>query len=124
MNKKYLKAIALISVLGICIGFLHFLIIEKVNTFFTIFQIYSFNCIVTFVSVSIVFLINIKFKDKVGFTFMSLGVVKMIISVFFLMPLINSDFENKIPDTLNFFLCYFLFLTLESLITIRQLNKI
>jgi len=124
MNKKHLKIIALISILGICIGFLHFLIVEKVDTFFTIFQIYFFNYIVTITSVLIVFFINLKFKDKVGFVFMSLGILKMMISVFFLMPLINSNFENKVPDVLNFFFCYFLFLTLESLIAIRQLNKI
>lgn len=123
MFKRYLISITLIAVFAICVGFLHFLIIQHVNTFFTVFQIYLFNFSVSTFSILVLFLINQQFKDKVGFVFMALGILKMMVTVYFLMPLINSNFENKIPDVLQFFFCYFLFLALESIITVKQLNK-
>ncbi|HBK84123.1 MAG TPA: hypothetical protein DDZ41_11120, partial [Flavobacterium sp.] len=64
-----------------------------------------------------------KYNDKVGYAFLAIGIIKMALSISFLMPLITSNLKDKIPDTLNFFFCYFVFLIIESVILVKLLSK-
>ena len=58
-----------------------------------------------------------------GYTFMGLGVIKMLAAVIFLIPLIRSDTENRIPDVAMFFIAYFLFLGFETYKAIQLLKR-
>jgi hypothetical protein len=60
--------------------------------------------------------------DNVGMTFLVITSVKMAISFFIVRPILNSSLENTIEKA-NFFFIFILFLTIETLITIRLLNK-
>jgi len=62
--------------------------------------------------------------DKTGFTFMTLSVLKMLISVIFLLPIFQSKNENLIPEVINFFIPYFIFLITEMVFSLKliQLN--
>ena len=123
MIKRFLSNLLVIVLVASCIGVIHFFVVKKIDLYFSILSIYAFNFALTFFSILALLFIQKKFSDKVGYTFLGLGVFKMMLSVVYLMPLIKSAFINKIPDTLNFFFCYFLFLLMESIITVKMLNK-
>lgn len=60
--------------------------------------------------------------DNVGMTFLISTSIKMVICYFILRPILNSVNENTI-EKVNFFTIFILFLAIETVITIRLLNK-
>lgn len=126
MNKEFLKIILYLFVIGFVFFFCHNLFVEFIDNdlklFFSLQKIYIFNLILTIFSLLILDFIAKKWNDKVGFSFLALGIIKMALSVWFLMPLINSNAINKVPDTLSFFFCYFLFLAIESYFVVKSLK--
>ncbi len=123
MIKNYLVSILIMLVLGLFFGGINFMLTKECNLYNPIEEIYFFNYFLTLVSIFLLFVINFKFSDKVGYTFLATGIIKMAVSLVYLMPLVNSNFANKIPDTLSFFSAYFVFLTVESVVVVRLLNK-
>lgn len=123
MIKRFLFSILYLLLITMIVGVFHYLIIKNLSLFIPLINIYLFNFLMTVMGLAILYLIYDKFNDKVGFTFLGIGIIKMAISVSFLMPLIKSNFSNKIPDTLNFFFCYFIFLIIESVFMVKLLNK-
>jgi hypothetical protein len=97
-------------------GIHHYIIYHFANDivfFFPIWQLYIFNI---FAALLVFTIINYKYSK--GFTkifnFFLLGtILKMTLAVIFLSPLLLSNFDDKIPDTLSFFSIYFLFLIFE-----------
>lgn len=75
----------------------------------------------------IILLILIKVKDKnidnVGQTFLLLTCVKMVIAYILLHPILQSTDKLMTPEKANFFITFAIFLTIETVITIRILNK-
>ena len=63
-----------------------------------------------------------KSFDNVGMAFLISTSIKMAISYFILRPILNSPIDNKI-EKINFFCIFILFLAIETIITIRLLNK-
>lgn len=84
---------------------------------FIIFMIMSL-CIVTVLNV-----IRSKNIDYVGYTYLMITFIKMIIAYVFLKPILNNSTENQSFDKLNFFLIFIYFLIIETLLTIRILNN-
>jgi hypothetical protein len=123
MIKRFLFSILFLLLITMIVGVFHYLIIKNLSLFIPLINIYLFNFLMTVMGLAILYLIYDKFNDKVGFTFLGIGIIKMAIAVSFLMPLIKSNFSNKIPDTLNFFFCYFIFLIIESVFMVKLLNK-
>ena len=123
MIKKFLVSASYLLIISLFIGSIHFFLIRNVVLFIPIQNIYFFNIIMAIIGLAILYFINDKFKDYVGYTFLGIGILKMALSVSFLMPLIQSNYEDKIPDTLNFFFCYFTLLIIESVILVKLLNK-
>lgn len=60
--------------------------------------------------------------DNTGMTFLVCTTIKMAISYFIARPILNAPTENTIEQA-NFFFIFILFLAIETLITIRLLNK-
>ena len=60
--------------------------------------------------------------DNTGMTFLVCTTIKLAVSYFILRPVLNSPTENTI-EKVNFFFIFILFLAIETLITIRLLNK-
>lgn len=85
--------------------------------------IYIFHFTLTFlILLSLIAVKNIYF-EKTGFAFMALSFLKMLASVIFLLPLIQSEKINYIPDVIAFFIPYFLFLLFEIFYSIKLLNS-
>jgi len=98
-------------------------VLKEIFFFNTTHSIYLFHFIVVAVSYILLILINKFFFSQTGYAFLAFGILKMILSVVFLMPLIKSDLENKIPDVLAFFVPFFFFLFFETIQSIRLLNQ-
>lgn len=84
--------------------------------------LYLVYFILSTIIISIVVKVSKKNFDQVGMTFMILTSVKMGISFFIVRPILSASAENNI-EKINFFGIFILFLTIETLITIRLLNK-
>ncbi|WP_395051537.1 hypothetical protein [Flavobacterium sp.] len=80
-----------------------------------------------FICSVIILLILIKVKtnniDNVGYTFLWVTCIKMAISYAVLYPILHSGNPNVRIEKLNFFLVFALFLTIETIVTIRILNN-
>jgi hypothetical protein len=87
------------------------------------FSIYLFHFLTVAVSYTSLVLVNKYFFQQTGYAFLAFGIIKMGLSVFFLMPVIDSDIPNKIPDVLSFFIPFFIFLLLETIISVNLLNS-
>ena len=54
---------------------------------------------------------------------MGMGVLKMMACVVFLIPMIQSETADRIPDVGAFFIPYFMFLLFETIFAVRLINK-
>lgn len=91
--------------------------------FYSTLSIYIFHIVVTILSYLFLLFVNKNFPDYTGYSFMGISVVKMMAAVVFLIPLIQSDTIDRIPDVAVFFIPYFLFLFFETIFAIRLINK-
>ena len=66
--------------------------------------------------------VNKKYPEKTGFAFLTTGLLKMMASVVFLLPLIQSK-KIVVNDVIAFFVPYFLFLIFETIFAVRLINK-
>lgn len=81
--------------------------------------------ILTLFSISILIVLHFierKNKDIVGMTFMLLTTFKIIMCCIIFATIISATYQNQ-TERINFFVVFILFLTMETLITIRLLNK-
>lgn len=75
----------------------------------------------------VILLILIKMKEKnidsVGQTFLLVTSIKMALGYVLLHPILQNTSKLITPEKANFFLIFAVFLTIETLVTIRMLNK-
>lgn len=75
----------------------------------------------------IILLILIKVKTKsidyVGYTFLLVTFIKMVLSYAILSPILHSGNPNMRIERINFFIIFALFLVIETIVTIRLLNS-
>ena len=102
--------------------FLDYYTIE--STFqYSLFQVYLFFLIC---SVCIVFiLIQVKKRDidNVGNGFLLLTLIKIGIAFLFATPIVSSTSKFKDIERMDFFIAFAVFLTIETIVTIRILNN-
>ena len=101
----------------------HFSIVWlKKEFFYPTWSIYTFLAIATFLIYLFLLFVHKAFPDKTGFAFLACGLLKMFASVVFLIPLLQAGVKNPVPDVLNFFIPYFLFLLYETIYAVRLIN--
>lgn len=109
------------------VALIHFLICEflmpQVSFFYSIYALYLFQILTTLLTYTFLLYVNQTFFDKTGYAFLATGLLKMFASVIFLLPLIQSDFDNKIPDVVVFFILYFIYLFFETIHAIKLLKQ-
>lgn len=91
--------------------------------FYSTWSIYLFHLLITLFSYLFLVFVNNTFPDKTGFSFMGVSLLKMMAAVLFLIPLLQSEVKNQIPDVAAFFIPYFLYLFFETIFAIRLINK-
>jgi hypothetical protein len=76
---------------------------------------------------TLVFLVLLKVKEKsfdnIGMSFLLGTSVKMIFCYLILKPILETDSYDNTIEKINFFGMFILFLTIETVLTIRILNK-
>ncbi|MDD3004364.1 hypothetical protein [Flavobacterium sp.] len=92
--------------------------------YYSTWSIYLFQVILTLAAHSFLLFVHKNFPEKAGFTFMGMGVIKMMACVVFLIPLIQSETLSRIPDIAAFFIPYFMFLFFETIFAVRLINKL
>lgn len=88
----------------------------SLESIYLIFSLFSVAILITLL------IVNRKNKDVVGMTFLLITSFKTAVCYFIFSDIIHSANKNKI-ERINFFVVFILFLTIETLITIRLLNK-
>ncbi len=86
-------------------------------------ELYSFFCTCSLIIVFSLILVKQKNIDYVGYSFLLLTVLKMVVAYFFLLPLLGTENQNMRFQKINFFAVFALFLTIETVVTARILNN-
>lgn len=129
MKVQILKTTIAVILIALVLFFINLFFLENThfNSNFELYQVSLAFIYFIFTLFSIVILItllivNQKNKDVVGMTFMLITTFKTILSYVLFSKIITGDNENTI-ERINFFVVFILFLIIETLITIRLLNK-
>ena len=121
-----LLEVLVISILGYLIHKLFFFL-NKSNANFQNFHfpieiIYGFFFICSVFIILILIRVKGKNIDSVGHTFLLVTCIKIAVSYVVLGPILHSGNVNVSVEKMNFFIIFALFLTIETVVTIRILN--
>lgn len=129
MKLQILKTVILTLSIAVVLFFGNKLILqtESFNQNFKLFShsletIYTVLCVFSVIILVILLIVNSRNKDVVGLTYLLITSVKAGILFFIFSDIISSSNKNKV-ERINFFIVFILFLAIETLITIRLLNK-
>lgn len=130
MNYKIQKPVVVTFILAILLYCIHKVIYlfcfpkETIQSF-----VYSLELLYLFFGFSSVLIVFVLLKinqisiNNVGFTFLLITTIKMALAYFFLQPILNSKSEFVKIDKMNFFIIFIVFLAIETIVTIKMLNK-
>lgn len=102
---------------------LHFFGHHNNENHYTLVQLYGFFSVCSLVIIFILIIIKQKNINSVGNAFMLLTCLKILIAYALLHPILNEAYKNVPSEKINFFVTFAIFLTIETLITIRLVNK-
>jgi hypothetical protein len=97
--------------------------IGNYKLFYSTWSIYVFLFVSTLLLYIFLLFVRKNYPDFTGFTFLGSTFLKMLASVVFLIPLIQSEVVETNLDIAAFFIPYFLFLFFETFFAIRLINK-
>lgn len=129
MNLKQLRPIVELLVVSALAFAGHMLLFQWVfsgrdaNFLYTVPQLYGFFLLCSIVILLILIRMKQKNIDSVGNTFMLLTCIKMVLAYVLLHPILESAHSEVAAEKTNFFVIFALFLTIETTIAIRLLNK-
>ncbi len=96
------------------------LFFSKNVLYLPIWVIYVFHF---FLVVFVFFIIRLKQNSNSFTLFLVLTIVKMVLSIVFLLPIITGKSEEKVLEIMNFFIPYFFYLTFEIYYINNYLKK-
>ena len=91
--------------------------------FFPTWQVYAFHVFVTTIIYTAINYRHSFVQKSIFNLFMGMTLLKIILSILFLLPMFTSDFESKSADLFNFFAPYFIFLFFEILSLTKLLQN-
>lgn len=125
-NFKFLKTLLIVSIPAFIIHFLIFQIPflneKQGNFYYSIPILYLLYFIFSKGTLFILDVIAKKSFENVGFAFLFLTSLQIGLSYLIIKPILESPRDNSV-EKWNFFIIMFLFLAIETFITIRILNK-
>jgi uncharacterized membrane protein YjgN (DUF898 family) len=128
MNLKNYKPLLSLALLIVVAYILHKVIFYSFNIDDTAFH-YSIEALYLLFSVLsvVVLVVLLKVKersfDNVGMSFLLSTSIKMVVCYLILRPVLQASGENSSVEKKNFFAMFILFLAMETILTIRILNK-
>lgn len=129
MSLKPYRPVAEVGLLSAVAFVLHSLLfpffVQDVSSFeYSISFLYGFFTSCSLLIVFALVKISLKKKDSVGHTFMLLTCIKMVLAYVLLHPVLNALHADVKAEKINFFFIFALFLTIETTVAIRLLNKL
>nr|WP_315145011.1 hypothetical protein [uncultured Flavobacterium sp.] len=129
MNFKKYKPLIEVTLLSILVYLAHKLVFflnqnrPNLQGFhFPIEVVYGFFFVCSLLIILILIKVNEKNIDNVGYTFLLVTCIKIALSYSVLSPILNSGNSNVGIEKINFFIIFALFLTIETIVTVRILN--
>lgn len=117
-----IKLLLLALSLGLIQSLLYEYVLADVVLYIPIWKVYTVLLLLALATYGVVLLTHWVIPEYTGFAFLASIIFKMFVSLWFLFPLIKSDFPNKTPDVLNFFLPFFIFVAVEAWLCIQVLK--
>ncbi|NND62113.1 MAG: hypothetical protein HKN48_02845 [Flavobacteriaceae bacterium] len=123
MNNHYRNfVIGLIGFTGLLLAvhyYIFYNFFSEIELYLPLWGIYAFNAVLVFIVYSVINYKVSQGSDKAYQIFLTATIVKMVLSIVFLLPIFLGKSDNKQVEVINFFIPYFLFLVFE----IMGLNK-
>jgi hypothetical protein len=91
--------------------------------YYSLETLYGFFLFLSLIVVLILLKINDRNFDQIGMTFLAVTSIKMILSYVALRPVLNLVPTASTIEKNSFFMIFVVFLSIETLITIRILNE-
>lgn len=98
----------------------------KINSdgfYYSLEKLYGIFFLLSCVIIFILLLIRERNFDQLGMSFLLLTSSKMVVYYLLLKPILNIKHYDIRTEKINFFLLFILFLTIETVVTIRLLNE-
>ena len=101
----------------------YFFKIDQQTFYYSLEQLYDIFFILSFVIVFILLMIKKRNFDQLGMSFLLLTSSKLVFYYLLLKPILNRTHYDIRIEKINFFVLFVLFLTIETVLTIRILSK-
>lgn len=124
-NYKYLLFLFISVVVAYVVHKLvfYFFKIDQQTFYYSLEQLYGIFFILSFVIVFILLMIRKRNFDQLGMSFLLLTSSKLVFYYLLLKPILNITHYDIRIEKINFFVLFVLFLTIETVVTIRILSK-
>ncbi|AXT51927.1 hypothetical protein D1818_14115 [Aquimarina sp. BL5] len=121
---SFLKSLLAFSILLFSIHkLLDLFLIQSIEFYYPTWSVHLFFFITTLLIVLLVVYVKQDFPDKAGLVFLGGSFMKMMLSLFFLIPLIRNKEMFNLVNILVFFIPYFMYLAFETFIVLKVINK-
>lgn len=122
-NTYFFLTVSLLIIYVIHHFSLIFLKINEERFYYSLEKLYCVFFLMSFIMISILLKIKERSYDQVGMSFMFLITIKMGFYYWLLRPILNKMNEDIRIEKMNFFMLFLIFLTIETIVTIRILSK-
>ena len=127
MKQKLFDFLKYLIPFSLILFVLHFIVnyifLDEIIFYYSIWAIYSFHILSTFLIYFLLVYVSRNFNDKTGFAFMGASLFKMLSAVLFLLPMLIYNENSSFVNLLSFFIPYFLYLILETLFAVKLINS-
>jgi len=121
---SFLKSALIFSTLLFAIHkLLEQFVFSTTQFYYSAWSIHLFFFVTTVLIVLLVAYVKKDFPDKAGLVFLGGSFMKMMFSLFFLIPLIRNKEEFNLINVFTFFIPYFAYLAFETFTVLRLINK-
>nr|WP_315200362.1 DUF6168 family protein [uncultured Flavobacterium sp.] len=125
--KKMFPFLALMGVAFLLYGIhkmiFHVLNINEESFHYSLETLYLFFLFLSAIIFRVLLTIKEKSFDNVGMSFLLATSLKMVFCYLILRPLLQAPKPNNPTERINFFILFIVFLTIETLFTIRLVNE-
>lgn len=97
--------------------------IDQTSFHYTLEQLYIFFAILSIMVIAILLKVKERSFDNVGMSFLLSTSIKMVVCFLLLKPILQATTTHSGVEKKNFFGMFILFLAIETVLTIRLLNK-
>lgn len=128
MNLKSLSPFLILLGVAILLCAIHKMVFYSFNInhehfHYSLETLYSFFFVFSAIIFKVLLIVKERSFDNVGMSFLLATSIKMIFCYLILRPILQISQSNDSTEKINFFMLFIIFLTIETLFTIRLVNE-